>query len=83
MVKNLPCNAGDAILISYWGTKIPHATEQLSPSTTVFENMDCCITTKQEILIPSCPVGTEGTWESHCQSQAAAISLLMETDDEL
>ena len=34
VVKNLPCNAGDAILISYRGTKIPDATEQLSPSTT-------------------------------------------------
>ena len=37
MVKNLPCNAGDAILISYRATKIPHATEQLSPSTTAAE----------------------------------------------
>ena len=29
MVKNLPCNAGDAS----WGTEIPHATEQLSLSS--------------------------------------------------
>ena len=34
VVKNLSCNAGDAILISYQETKIPHAMEQLSPSTT-------------------------------------------------
>ena len=26
VVKNLPCNAGDAGLIPGWGTKIPHAT---------------------------------------------------------
>ena len=31
MVKNLPPKAGDAGLIPGWGTKIPHAEEQLSP----------------------------------------------------
>ena len=31
-VKNLPCSAKDAGLISGQGTKIPHATEQLSLS---------------------------------------------------
>ena len=31
-VKNLPCNAKDEGLISGQGTKIPHATEQLSLS---------------------------------------------------
>ena len=30
VVKNLPSNAGDAGLIPGWGTKIPHAVEQLS-----------------------------------------------------
>ena len=30
MVKNLPSNAGDRALIPGQGTKIPHATEQLS-----------------------------------------------------
>ena len=34
MVKNPPCNAGDSssIIGLGWGTKIPHAEEQLSPS---------------------------------------------------
>ena len=31
MVKNPPSNAGDADLIPGWGTKNPHASEQLSP----------------------------------------------------
>ena len=31
MVKNLPANAGDMGSIPDWGTKIPHATGQLSP----------------------------------------------------
>ena len=30
LVKNLPCNAGNVGLIPAWGTKIPHAAEQLS-----------------------------------------------------
>ena len=30
VVKNPPCNAGDLGSIRGWGTKIPHATEQLS-----------------------------------------------------
>ena len=33
LVENLPSKAGDACLISTWGTKIPHATEQLSLHT--------------------------------------------------
>ena len=31
VVKNPPCNADDLGSITGWGTKIPHATEQLSP----------------------------------------------------
>ena len=31
MVGNLPCVAGDTSLISGGGTRIPHATEQISP----------------------------------------------------
>lgn len=31
------CNAGDTGLTSGWGTKIPHATEPLSPCTTTAE----------------------------------------------
>ena len=37
VVKNLPSNAGDAGLIPGWGTKIPHAVGQLSPSATTME----------------------------------------------
>ena len=38
VVKNLPHNAGDTGLIPGWATKIPHATEQLSPSTSTTES---------------------------------------------
>ena len=34
VVKNSPCNARDMGLILGWGTKIPHAAEQLSAVTT-------------------------------------------------
>ena len=34
VAKNLPFNAGDAGSAPGWGTKIPHATEQLSLCTT-------------------------------------------------
>ena len=37
VVRNLPCNAGDMGLTLGWGTKIPHATEPLSPCTTTAE----------------------------------------------
>ena len=30
VIKNPACNAGDTGSIPVWGTKIPHATEQLS-----------------------------------------------------
>ena len=33
VVMNLPCNAGDTGLITGWGSKIPHTTEQLSLGT--------------------------------------------------
>ena len=39
MVKNLPYNAGDMGLIPGQGTKIPHATGQLSPCATTTEPM--------------------------------------------
>ena len=41
VVKNPPSNAGDVGSIPGWGTKIPHATGQLSPSATSTEPM-CC-----------------------------------------
>ena len=37
MVKNLPCNAGDAGLIPDLGTKIPHAMKQQSLRATTTE----------------------------------------------
>ena len=36
-LKNQPCNAGDMGLIPGWGTKIPHAAEQLSLHSTTRE----------------------------------------------
>ena len=41
VVKNPPCNAGDVGLIPGWGTKIPHATEQLSPYVITRESVQC------------------------------------------
>ena len=45
-LKNLPSNAGDVGSIPHEGTKIPHATGQLSPSPTTrdayaHERRDC------------------------------------------
>ena len=34
VVKNPPCNVGDMGSIRGLGTKIPHAMEQISPTTT-------------------------------------------------
>ena len=39
LVKNLPCNAGDACRIPGWGTKTPHVTEQLSLRATARESV--------------------------------------------
>ena len=41
VVKNLPCNAGDAGSIPGRGTKIPQAMEQLSPLTATTEPVRC------------------------------------------
>ena len=41
VVKKMPCNAWDVGLIPGWGTKIPHATEQLSPYATAREAVQC------------------------------------------
>ena len=41
VAKNLPSNAGYVGSIPGWGTMIPHATGQLSPSTTSREPA-CC-----------------------------------------
>ena len=39
VVKNLPCKAGDTGSIPGWGTKIPHAEEQLTPHATTRESV--------------------------------------------
>ena len=39
VVKNQPSNAGDTGSIPGWGTKIPHATGQLSPCAATTEPM--------------------------------------------
>ena len=39
VVKNLPCNVGDAGSIPGQGTKIPHATEQLNLLATTRESV--------------------------------------------
>ena len=41
MVKNLLCSAGDESSILGQGTKILHATEQLSPSATIILKAAC------------------------------------------
>ena len=41
MVRNLACNAGDLDLIPGPGTKIPHASEQVSPLATITEPTGC------------------------------------------
>ena len=41
VVKTLPSDAGGLGLIPGWGTKIPHAMEQLSPSTFVTTEPAC------------------------------------------
>ena len=41
VAENLPCNAGDSGSIPGQGRKISHATDQLSPHTTIRESMGC------------------------------------------
>ena len=41
MVKNLPANAGDTGSITEWGTKVPHATGQLSPQPATTAEPAC------------------------------------------
>ena len=41
MVKNPPCNAGDAGSIPGWRIKIPHAREQRSLHATTRESVNC------------------------------------------
>ena len=41
LLRNPPCNAGDMGLIPGGETKIPLATQQLSPCTTTRESVRC------------------------------------------
>ena len=49
VVKNLPCNAGYVGSIPGWGTKIPHAVEQLSLRATATEGH----TTHLQVHVPT------------------------------
>ena len=63
VVKNLPASAGDTCSIPGLGTKIPHATEQLSPRATTREAI--CHT------IRACPLGSP-----HATTQTASYKSL-------
>ena len=54
MVKNLSSNAGDVGSIPGQGTKIPHATKQLSPCITTREPIHCNKDPAAKLL-QSCP----------------------------
>ena len=45
-IKNLLCNAADVGSMPGWGSKIPHAMEQLSPCTATRGSICCNDTTK-------------------------------------
>ena len=67
VVKNPPSNAGDAGLIPGWGTKIPHATGQLSPQEATEEkklqggNEDH---PRCDMMLPSSAIGEEPACQS-------------------
>lgn len=42
VVKNLPCGARGMCSTPDWGTRIPHASEQLSCCHTAMEYPECC-----------------------------------------
>ena len=62
-IKNPPCNVGDMVLITGQGTKIPQATEQLSPRVMTREAI--CHT------IRACPLGSP-----HATTQTASYKSL-------
>ena len=51
MVRNPPCNAGDAGSILGWGTKIPHTAELVSSSTTNYWSPHLCATTSKSVCL--------------------------------
>ena len=52
VVKNLPCSTADVGSTPGQRTRVPHAAEQLSPSTTATESM-CCTP------CPTCCIGPQ------------------------
>ena len=56
VVENPSCNAGDASLIPGWGTKIPHAMEQLSRAAT---REPVCRNYRAHVLWSSCATTRE------------------------
>ena len=52
VVKNPPCNVGDQGSIPGRGTKIPHAEEQLSWSTTTTDQESMCRNKKSHMMHP-------------------------------
>ena len=57
MVRNLPCNAGDANSIPGPGTKIPHAAEQLSPHVSTTE----LVHPQQRVCVPQRKIPHDAT----------------------
>ena len=53
MVESLPCSAGDMGWIPGWGTKIPHAADQISPRAPTTEPM--CSGARVPQLREACP----------------------------
>ena len=56
LVTNLPCNAGDVGLIPAFGTKIPHAMEQLNQCPQLESP---CATTSEALVLRSLHVATK------------------------
>ena len=73
-IRNLPSNAGDEGSVPGWGTKVPHAQQQLSPHTTVteFVCLEPCSTTRE---------GT--TLRRPCTTTKGSPSLLTTTRESL
>ena len=53
MIENPPCKAGDLSLTPGQGTRIPHATEQLSLCATTLEPV--LRARELQLLKPKCP----------------------------
>ena len=83
VVKNLPSNAGNMSLIPGQGTKISHATGQLSPCTTTREDwmLQNRCSTKNMSIISRCLARAKATAHGHQQSWWEEGSFLSLTVD--